>query len=116
MPTGVRLPRVHLACAAALVPLLLLMPGCAGAADCPATNAQGRADSGGTEDIRVTLDDGTPVVLHLAGTDIYRQADGRCATATSTSIYTGARVSFHVAQWAESYPMQGWPDVLVIHA
>ncbi len=110
-----RAPRAPRAWAIVLAGLALFMAGCGTATACPATNAHVRADSGGTEDIHVTLDDGTPAVLHLGNAKIYRASGGQCTPSTSSAIFIGSELDIHVFAWAESYPLQGSPDVVILH-
>lgn len=103
---------------AAMLPLLvagaIAMAGCGSATDCPATNVRVIAESGGTQDIPVHLEDGTKAVLHLADAELLRTSGGRCVPVTSSSIYAGMVLDIQVDAWAESYPMQGWPTVVIL--
>ena len=63
-------------------------------------------------DIEVRLDDGEPAVLHLSGSVYLMQGDDACVV--TDEVRVGDQVLFEVDEWAESYPMQGWPETAVI--
>ncbi|MEA3189609.1 MAG: hypothetical protein QOD77_191 [Thermoplasmata archaeon] len=71
----------------------------------------------GESSLRVQLDGGEPAVLHLSGARLLRREhDGSCPPTTLESVGVGQTVSFDVDAWAESYPMQGWPEVVVVES
>ncbi|MES2154260.1 MAG: hypothetical protein V4510_03915 [bacterium] len=104
------------AAVAALAALLVAasLAGCSTERACPETNAHVRADSGGTEDIHVTRDDGTAAVIHLAKATIYRGSGASCTPSTSSAIFIGTELDLHVTAWAESDPVQATPDIVIL--
>ena len=99
--------------------LVLLMvaslAGCTAAggpcANLPSQRAGVEALSG--RDATVRLSDGQPAVLHLPET-VFISEDGRCTKIGPAGLRVGDSLSFDVDAWAESYPMQGWPETTVV--
>lgn len=100
-----------------LSPLLLLLTALAGCTEvqtCPSLETQATIQDVTGNDLQVRLLSGEPAVLHVADATIYRKDPDGCQVITVSEVTTGSNVSFTVDAWAESYPMQGWPDQLVI--
>ena len=64
-------------------------------------------------DVEVRLDDGEPAVLHLSGSVYLLQGDA-CVMTGPGEVRVGDQITFEVDAWAESYPVQGWPEKAVI--
>ena len=64
-------------------------------------------------DARVTLDDGQPAVLHLSD-DVFVLEAGGCRLTGPEGVRAGDSITFEVDAWAESYPVQGWPEKAVV--
>lgn len=103
-----------------LLPALLVavaLAGCVAEEACPRPATRATVTETGGGSLRVQLADGSPAVLHLNGSQLLRrEGDGTCAATTLDRVGIGQTVSFDVDAWAESYPMQGWPKVVVVEA
>jgi hypothetical protein len=100
----------------ALLALALLLPlaGCASPDPChraPDGRAVVQAASG--RDVNVLLSDGEPAVLHLPDA-VYVDEAGGCTRTGPSGVRVGDTVAFEVDVWATSYPMQGWPETVVV--
>ncbi|MFA5943328.1 MAG: hypothetical protein WC876_02555 [Candidatus Thermoplasmatota archaeon] len=79
-------------------------------AELPAQRGVVEAISG--RDATVRLDDGQPAVLHLSA--VFVSEAGACTQMGPEAILVGDTLAFDVDAWAESYPMQGWPETTVV--
>jgi hypothetical protein len=100
----------------ALLALALLVPlaGCASPDPChdpPGGRAAVQAMSG--SDAHVLLADGQPAVLHLPPA-VHVDGGAGCAQAGPGVVRVGDTLAFEVDAWAESYPIQGWPETVVV--
>ena len=94
---------------------LLPLAGCAETQACPQLDTQATVQEVRGNDLSVRLvESGELAVLHVADAALYRQDPDGCQRITVQEVTTGSNVSFHVDAWAESYPMQGWPDEVVV--
>lgn len=94
---------------------LLPLAGCAEVATCPDLDTRATIQEVSGSDLRVRLvESGEVAVLHVADSALYRRDPDGCARITVQEVTTGSNVAFHVDAWAESYPMQGWPDEVVV--
>lgn len=94
--------------------LAVAWAGCASPDAChepPDGRAVVQALSG--RDASVLLASGEPAVLHLPEA-VFVDAGERCAHADPSGMRVGDTLAFHVDQWATSYPMQGWPETVVV--
>ena len=98
----------------AVLPLLLLLPGCSDAAGCPDLATTGTIREVRGNDLEVRLLDGQLAVLHVADAQILRRDPDGCRPIRVGEVTTGSNVAFEVDAWAESYPMQGWPERVVV--
>ena len=57
--------------------------------------------------------DGGDLILHAAGAGIYQRDDG-CRRITAADLAPGQRLGHDATEIAESYPMQAWPDTVVV--
>ncbi len=101
-----------------LLPLLLLVlagtAGCTGATDdCNPLRGRAVVQAISGRDANVLLDDGQPAVLHLSAA-VFVLEDGRCTMPGPAGVRVGDVLTFEVDAWAESYPVQGWPETTVI--
>lgn len=98
--------------------LLALLPlaGCLekdGVGDCDPASMRGVVEAIEGRQARVHLEDGQPAVLHLPDA-VFVETAGECAGGSPSSVRTGDALAFDVDVWAESYPMQGWPERVVV--
>jgi hypothetical protein len=105
---------MRLALAVLVAASALLLSGCSGGGDAcsdlPGQRAVVEATHG--RDATVRLADGEPAVLHLPDA-VFRQGGG-CARVGAEAVQVGDPLAFEVDAWAESYPVQGWPERVVI--
>lgn len=79
--------------------------------DAPDDRAVVQAISG--RSANVLLASGEPAVLHLP--EVVHVDEGNACTRTGPGgVRVGDRLAFEVDAWAESYPMQGWPETVVV--
>ena len=101
----------------AAVALFAVLPltGCVGdgADGCGTLRGQAVVQQVSGNDAHVLLDDGQPAVLHLPP-EVYVLEGSQCTLTGPPGVRVGDRVSFEVDAWAESYPMQGWPERVVV--
>ena len=95
---------------------LLSLAGCMGEAgdgcsDLPSMRARVESIEGRDASVRMT--DGEPAVLHLSAAVFVRE-DGTCTMTGPAGVREGDTLAFEVDAWAESYPMQGWPETAVV--
>lgn len=64
-------------------------------------------------DANVLLSSGDPAVLHLPDA-VYVDAAGGCERTGPPGVRVGDTLAFRVDAWAESYPMQGWPQTVIV--
>lgn len=96
--------------------LLAFLPlsGCSdGGDDCEPLRGRGVVQAISGRDASVLLDDGEPAVLHLSAA-VFVLERGECAMTGPAGVRVGDVLTFEVDAWAESYPMQGWPETVVI--
>lgn len=98
----------------ALALLACIVPGCADAGACPDLEVQGTIQEVTGTDLRVRLLDGEPAVLHVAQSTLLRRDPDGCSPITMGEVTTGSNVAFKVDAWAESYPVQGWPETVIV--
>ena len=96
---------------AVLVPL----PGCLEpeVTHCEPLRGHGVVEAVSGSDAEVRLDDGEPAVLHLPDA-VYLLEGGVCVKTGPGEVRVGDQLTFEVDAWAESYPVQGWPEKAVI--
>jgi hypothetical protein len=96
------------------VAALLPLAGCTGGGDdCEPLEGRAVVQAISGRDANVLLDDGQPAVLHLSAAVFVSEA-GRCTMTGPAGIRVGDVLTFEVDVWAESYPMQGWPETAVV--
>lgn len=83
---------------------------------CPATSQRATLTEVYGTDLTVRLPDGQVAVLHAAQAHLYRKDPDGCVGIAAGDLTVGSNVGFTVDQWAESYPMQGWPGAVVLNA
>lgn len=96
-----------------LLAILIAASGCAapsGVGACPDLPGYGTISAVSGSDATVVLDTDERAVLHLAETELLKRDGGSCAPATLSDLRVGATLRFRVDAWAESYPIQGWPE------
>ncbi|MHB1260599.1 MAG: hypothetical protein ACYC2H_02660 [Thermoplasmatota archaeon] len=94
--------------------LLVPLAGCSGGTDdCDPLRGRAVVQAISGRDANVLLDDGQPAVLHLSDA-VFLQDGGRCTMPGPAGVRVGDVLTFEVDAWAESYPVQGWPDTAVI--
>lgn len=94
--------------------VVLPLSGCAGAADdCDPLRGHAVVQAISGRDAHVLLDDGEPAVLHLPAAVFVSEGDS-CVMTGPAGVRVGDRITFEVDAWAESYPMQGWPEAAVV--
>lgn len=101
---------------ARLAVLLLALPlsGCSGAAGgCEPLGGHAVVQAVSGRDAHVLLDDGEPAVLHLPAA-VYVLEGDRCVMTGPAGVRVEDHLTFEVDAWAESYPMQGWPERAVV--
>ena len=98
----------------AIAILACLVAGCAGSTGCPDLEVQGTIQEVTGTDLRVRLLDGEPAVLHVAGSTLLRREPDGCVPITVGEVTMGSNVAFKVDAWAESYPVQGWPETVIV--
>ena len=102
---------------AALVLLAFLAAGCLepNVQECQPLRGHGIVQEVSGRDARVLLDDGQPAVLHLSD-DVYvlQGGSGACVKAGPGAVQVGDQITFEVDAWAESYPVQGWPEKAIV--
>ena len=81
---------------------------------CPQPSGHGTVYDVSGSDLKVRLPDSSEAVLHTGGATIYRKDPDGCVAITPGEVTTGSNVAFDVDAWAESYPLQGWPTVVVV--
>jgi hypothetical protein len=92
---------------------LLPLAGCLADADaCAPLPQSATVDSISGRDAHVRLEDGQPAVLHLP--DVVHLEDGNCRAGEAADLRAGDVLTFEVDAWAESYPVQGWPERVVV--
>lgn len=94
---------------------VLALSGCLGdgRGGCAMLPTQAVVQAVSGSDVHVLLDDGQPAVLHLPA-EVFVRDGGGCAMVGPAGVRVGDQLSFEVDAWAESYPMQGWPEAVVI--
>jgi hypothetical protein len=99
----------------ALLLAALPLAGCLeqGVEECEPLRGHAVVQSVSGRDAHVLLDDGEPAVLHLSAA-VFLLQDGVCVMTGPDEVRVGDQVTFEVDEWAESYPMQGWPETTVI--
>lgn len=95
--------------------LVVALAGCSGGAgdECAPLPDQAIVESVSGRDASVRLPDGQPAVLHLSAAVFVREG-GTCTMTGPAGVQEGDTITFDVDVWAESYPMQGWPETAVI--
>jgi hypothetical protein len=81
--------------------------------DCAALAERAVVESIDGRDARVRLGDGEPAVLHLSAAVFVKDSTG-CTMSGPEGVRVGDTITFEVDAWAESYPMQGWPETAVV--
>lgn len=81
---------------------------------CPAASTWARIESVEDSDLRVVLMDGSLAVLHTADADITQKLGDECYAAPRSGLTPGKEILVDVDAWAESYPVQGWPEHVVL--
>jgi hypothetical protein len=96
------------------VAALLPLAGCSGGGDeCEPLHGRAVVQAISGRDANVLLDDGQPAVLHLSAAVFVSEA-GQCTRTGPEGVRVGDVLTFEVDAWAESYPMQGWPETTVV--
>ena len=65
-------------------------------------------------DVRVVMPTDEGAVLHMAKTRLMRSDGTSCVAVPFSQLRVGDALRVDVDAWAESYPVQGWPDNAVI--
>ncbi|HUR25229.1 MAG TPA: hypothetical protein VM327_04340 [Candidatus Thermoplasmatota archaeon] len=92
----------------------LSLSGCSGAGDdCEQLGARAVVQAMSGRDAHVLLDDGQPAVLHLSAA-VFVSEGSSCTMTGPAGVRVGDVLTFEVDAWAESYPMQGWPETAVV--
>lgn len=96
--------------------LLLPLAGCASWTDdgCPSAPAQATVERVDGLDLDVRLEDGSPAVIHLHRSNVYRLEGGECVPAEKTGIPPGQRIAYYATEQADSYPPQMWPPTVLL--
>lgn len=98
----------------ALLAFSLPLAGCASRMDdCDPLRGRAVVQAISGRDANVLLEDGQPAVLHLSD-EVFVLEGGRCTMPGPPGVRVGDVLTFEVDAWAESYPVQGWPETTVI--
>lgn len=94
--------------------LLLGLAGCTDPGDdCQPLRDRAVVQAISGRDANVLLGDGQPAVLHLSAS-VFVMENGECTMPGPAGVRVGDVLTFEVDVWAESYPMQGWPETAVV--
>lgn len=95
--------------------VLLPLAGCLEPSgnDCAPLRGHAVVQAVSGRDAHVLLDDGEPAVLHLSEAVFVLEGD-RCLMTGPAGVRVGDHITFEVDAWAESYPMQGWPERAIV--
>ena len=106
---------MHRFLALGLLLVVLPLTGCLEdeAQDCEPLHGHATVETVTGNDVQVGLDDGQPAVLHLSQ-QVFVLSNEACQLVGPEGVRVGDQVTFEVDAWAESYPMQGWPETAVV--